>query len=299
MTSPFGLGASSCRPGTARISSGEPWSARSLRRLSRIRPAGVPTSLDCSSERRSSGSDSPGSCCSSQRRARRGGRRARAGRARRARARSRRARPGGARACGWRRGRGRRGGLAARRRARRCRRWGGRGDHERPARRGAERAEGRPQVLLGAAGRRAEVGLGDHQHVGHLHDPGLQELQRVAAAGLHDHRDGVGGLGDVGLGLPDADGLDHDDVEGVRERLRRRAGRGREPAEPLAGGHAADEDVAVGRVVLDPRAVAEQRAAGALGATGRRRAPRRCGRDRATRAATPRAASTCPPPAAR
>ena len=42
------------------------------------------------------------------------------------------------------------------------------------------------------------------------------------------------GLGDVGLGLADADGLDHDDVERGGQRLRRRAGRGGEAAEPLA-----------------------------------------------------------------
>ena len=129
---------------------------------------------------------------------------------------------------------------------------------------GAERAERRLQVVLRAVGDSAEVGLGDDEHVGDLHDPGLQELQRVARAGLDDDGDGVGGLGDVGLGLTDADGLDHDDVERVRERLRGGAGGRREPAEPLAGGHRADEDVAVGGVVLDPGAVAEQRAAGAL-----------------------------------
>ena len=134
---------------------------------------------------------------------------------------------------------------------------------------------------------------------GHLHDPGLQELQRVAGAGLDDDRDGVGGLGDVGLGLADADGLDHDDVERGGQRLRRRAGRGREPAEPLAGGHRADEDVAVGGVVLDPRAVAEQRAAGALGGRVDREHGDRRARASATRAAAPRAAWTCPRPAAR
>ena len=62
-------------------------------------------------------------------------------------------------------------------------------------------------------GHLAEVGLGDHEHVGHLHDPGLEELQHVAGARLDDDGDGVGGLGDLGLGLADADGLDHDDVE--------------------------------------------------------------------------------------
>ena len=111
----------------------------------------------------------------------------------------------------------------------------------------------------------AEVGLGDDQHVGHLHDPGLQELQRVAGPGLDDDGDGVGRLGDLGLGLADADGLDHDDVERGGERLRGGAGGGGEAAEALARGHRADEHAAVGRVVLDPRAVAEQRAARALG----------------------------------
>ena len=112
----------------------------------------------------------------------------------------------------------------------------------------------------------AEVGLGHHEHVGDLHDPRLQELQDVARAGLDDDGDGVGHLGDVGLALADADGLDHDDVEGGGQRLRGRARGGREPAEAPGRGGRADEDAAVGRVEGDPRAVAEQRAA---------RAPRR------------------------
>ena len=111
----------------------------------------------------------------------------------------------------------------------------------------------------------AEVGLGDDEHVGDLHDPGLQELQHVAGAGLDDDRDGVGRLGHLGLGLADADGLDHHDVERGGQRLRRGARGGREPAEPLAGRGRADEQPAVGRVGLDPHAVAEQRAARALG----------------------------------
>ena len=95
--------------------------------------------------------------------------------------------------------------------------------------------------------------------------PAFRNCSASPRAGLDDDGDGVGGLGDVGLGLADADGLDHDDVERVGQRLRGGAGGGREAAEPLAGGHRADEDVAVGGVVLDPRAVAEQRAAAALG----------------------------------
>ena len=142
----------------------------------------------------------------------------------------------------------------------------------------------------------AEVGLGDHEHVGHLHDPGLQELQRVAGAGLDDDGDRVRGLGDVGLGLADADGLDHDDVERVGQRLRGRAGRGREAAEALAGGHRADEDVAVGGVVLDPRAVAEQRAAAALGGRVDREHRHRLRRASATRAAARESSVDLPTP---
>ena len=128
----------------------------------------------------------------------------------------------------------------------------------------AERAQRRAQVADRALGDGAEVGLRDDEHVGHLHDPGLEELEHVAGAGLDDDRDGVGGLRDLGLGLADADGLDDDDVERGGERLRRGAGRGREPAEPLARRHRADEQAAVGGVGVDPRAVAEQRAARAL-----------------------------------
>ena len=107
----------------------------------------------------------------------------------------------------------------------------------------------------------AEVGLRHDEHVGDLHDPRLQELQHVAAAGLHDDGDRVGDVGDLGLGLADADRLDHDDVERRRERVRRaRAspGRGRRGARrPRSSGSARRGR----RVELDPRAVAEQRAA--------------------------------------
>ena len=74
----------------------------------------------------------------------------------------------------------------------------------------------------------AEVGLRHHEHVGDLHDPGLQELEHVARARLDDDRDGVGDVGDLGLRLADADGLDDDDVERGGER-RRRVARRRAP----------------------------------------------------------------------
>ena len=129
--------------------------------------------------------------------------------------------------------------------------------------------------------------------------PALRNCSASPRAGLDDHRDGVGGLGDLGLGLADADGLDHHDVERRRQRLGGGAGGGREAAEPLAGGGRADEQPAVGGVGVDPRAVAEQRAAGALGGRvdgqhgdGAVRAP-------ATRARARSAASTCRRRAAR
>ena len=117
------------------------------------------------------------------------------------------------------------------------------------------------QVAPCAHGDVAEVGLRDDEHVGHLHDPGLQELQDVARAGLHDHGDGVGHVGDLRLALPDSDGLDHDDVEGRRERLGRRARGRREAPEAVARRRGADERAGVVRVEGDPGPVPEQRPA--------------------------------------
>ncbi len=92
----------------------------------------------------------------------------------------------------------------------------------------AERAQGRAEVAPGAHRDLPEVGLGHDEHVGDLHDPRLQELQHVAAAGLHDDGDGVGDVGDVGLGLAHADGLDDDHVERGGQRGGGGAGRARE-----------------------------------------------------------------------
>ncbi len=64
---------------------------------------------------------------------------------------------------------------------------------------------------------------------------------------------------------PDPDRLDDDHVEGGRERVGGLAGGGGQAAEPAAGGRGADQDAVVLGVVIDPGAVAEQRAAGALG----------------------------------
>ena len=95
----------------------------------------------------------------------------------------------------------------------------------------AQREQRRLEVGHGAGGGGAEIGLGEDEHVGDLHDACLEELEDVAGGGLEDDRDGVGGVGHLGLGLADADGLDHDHVERGRERFGGRAGGGGEAAE--------------------------------------------------------------------
>ena len=107
------------------------------------------------------------------------------------------------------------------------------------------------------------VGLVDHDHVGDLHHPGLQRLDRVARAGHQHQHDRVGVVDDVDLRLPDADGL-HEHVlapGGVEQQrgLQRRLG---EAAERAAVGHRADEHARVEEVLGEADAVAEQRAVG-------------------------------------
>ena len=141
-------------------------------------------------------------------------------------------------------------------------------DRRRPrvARRTGPRA--RPSVIMWRSSRdrgvgAVAVGLVDHEDVADLEDAGLRRLDAVAHAGREQHDRGVGGAGDLDLALPDADGLDEDDVAagGVEhaERLRRRPG---QTAEVPARGHRADEHAGVGRVVLHAHPVAEQGAAG-------------------------------------
>ena len=147
--------------------------------------------------------------------------------------------------------------------------------------------ERRVEVALRALGHSAEVGLRHHEQVGHLHDPGLQELEDVARGRLHHHGHGVAHLLDVGLRLAHAHSLDHHDVEGRGERLGGLAGGGGESAEAAARGGRADQHAVVIRVVVDPRTVAEQRAAGALA-----RRIHRENRHGLSRCATPSRAST-------
>ena len=105
------------------------------------------------------------------------------------------------------------------------------------------------------------VHLVDRDHVGDLHDPGLQRLHRVARAGHEHEQDGVGDPDHLDLALPRADRLEQDDVLSGRveheQRLQRRL---REAAEMAARAHRADEDAGVEEVVGEPDPVAEQRA---------------------------------------
>ena len=91
--------------------------------------------------------------------------------------------------------------------------------------------------------------------------PGFQELEHVARAGLDNHGHRVGDVGDLGLRLPDADSLDHHHIKRRGQRVRACSRRGGEATQPVASRGRADEHAAVGRVDLDPGAVAEQRAA--------------------------------------
>ena len=105
------------------------------------------------------------------------------------------------------------------------------------------------------------VGLVDDDHVGDLHDPGLERLDRVARARHQDEHDRVGVVDDVDLGLADADRLEEDLLlaGGVHQQrgLKRRL---RQAAERAAARHRADVDALVEEVVGEPDAVAEQRA---------------------------------------
>ena len=110
---------------------------------------------------------------------------------------------------------------------------------------------------------RRVVALVDGDHVGDLHDPGLERLDRVARARHEDEQDGVGDPDHLDLALPGADRLEEEQVlaGGVEHErgLQRRLG---EPAEVAARPHRADEDLRVEEVVGEADAVAEERALG-------------------------------------
>ena len=107
------------------------------------------------------------------------------------------------------------------------------------------------------------VGLVDDEHVGDLHDPGLDRLDIVAHAGHQHHHGHLRQAGDLDFVLPDADGLDEHVVlaRGVQQQ-RQVGGGARQAAGHAARRHRADEDAGIGVVLLHADAVAQDRAAG-------------------------------------
>ena len=120
-----------------------------------------------------------------------------------------------------------------------------------------------PEELgAGALGRFAHVGLVDHEKVGNFHDPGLEELERVARPGLDHEHHGVDHVLDVRLALPHADGLDEDAIERGREHHDGR-GRGSREAPELAGrGQGSHEEPLIFGIGVDACAVAEKGSSG-------------------------------------
>jgi hypothetical protein len=113
-----------------------------------------------------------------------------------------------------------------------------------------------------SARRGLEIGFGQDEHVGDLHDARLEELKHITRGRLkHDHHR-VGHIGDLGLGLPHPDRLDHNDVKCGCQRRGRSAGGWSQAPEPVAGGARADEHGFVARIRLDADAIAQQRASG-------------------------------------
>ena len=108
--------------------------------------------------------------------------------------------------------------------------------------------------------RRRVIHLVDRDHVGDLHDPGLQRLDRVARAGHQHEHDGVGDTDHLDLALPGADRLDEDHVlAGCVEDQHGLEGRLGDAAQMAAGSHRADEDARIEEVIGQPDPVAEKR----------------------------------------
>src|SRR5919201_3926081 len=108
--------------------------------------------------------------------------------------------------------------------------------------------------------RRRMVHLVDRDHVGNLHDPGFERLNRVARARHEHEQDGVGDRDHLDLALACSHGLEEDELltRGVEDErgLQRRLG---QATEVTARAHRADEDIAVEEVVGEADPVAEQR----------------------------------------
>ncbi len=131
----------------------------------------------------------------------------------------------------------------------------------------AAQGEHLPHVRPGR-GRLRVVALVDGDHVGDLHDPGLERLNGVARARLEDEHDGVRQRADPDLALAGTDRLDeHDVLPGGVEKERRLQRRLGEPALVPARPHRADEHARVEEVVGEADPVAED---GSVGEWARR-----------------------------
>ena len=135
----------------------------------------------------------------------------------------------------------------------------------RPSRaRGAQQPERRQVIGPQAAGGIGElaVGLVDDDQVGELDDSLLEALHLVTAAGREQQQEHVDHVGHLGLGLADADRLDHDGAETRRLAHQHRLARApRHPAARAARRRRADERRRVARQLAHARLVAEQGAA--------------------------------------
>ena len=141
----------------------------------------------------------------------------------------------------------------------------GRDQHDRRGKFG--RANEQPQrafdIGAGAARRFAEIRFVDGDDVRQFHHARLHELQGIARARLHAQQESVGHERDVGFRLADADGFDqHAIVDGAHQH-HGADGLVGQAAEPVPRRHRAHIDAAIAGIGGDPRAVGQQRAAGA------------------------------------
>ena len=103
------------------------------------------------------------------------------------------------------------------------------------------------------------VELVDHDHVGDLHDPGLERLDGVARAGHQYEQDQIGDPDHLDVALSRAHGLEQDHLASGRveqqQCLECRLG---ETAEMAAAAHRADEHPGIEKVIREPDAVASR-----------------------------------------
>ena len=111
-------------------------------------------------------------------------------------------------------------------------------------------------------GRTRQIGLVDDEDVGDLEDPGLDDLDRVAADGVVTTTvvSAVSITSSSDWPTPTVSSRQRSRPEASMRRIDL-AGRGGQAAEVATGGHAPDEDAGVEGVAHHPDPVAEDRAA--------------------------------------